>query len=167
MSRGGDSPSQAGPPKRSKPACLPDHECSFLPACCSLSAAAASVAVAVAAADSLRMDRVGQLEAELRRAAGQLAVFGEASRKARADLDRRMGSTSRWREFRHSANITSPSLLRHLLQGEGWCSRMTELSPTARLDLGRAARAAGPGRERRGGGWCGGSPTTWTAIHKI
>ena len=39
---------------------------------------------------------------------------------------------SRRRECCHSADAPSPSLLKHLLKGEGACSRLTELSPTAR-----------------------------------
>ena len=65
------------------------------------------------------------------------------------------GPPSHWRDC-HFADATSPSLLKHLLKVEGGCSRMTELSPTARPAVPGRAGQVRPGRaelHRDGAGW--------------
>ena len=58
------------------------------------------------------------------------------------------GPISRRRDC-HFADAPFPSLLKHILEGEGRCSRMTEVSPTARHDhlrgRGPASRSARAG----------------------
>ena len=65
-----------------------------------------------------------------------------------------IGDSSRWRDFCHSADALSPSLLIRLLKGEGVAAVLTELWSTAQATRGRSRR---PSRSSPSG--CSGWPS--------